>query len=376
MAQKRKQYVKLANGQLEQQMIATSADIVEIEAIDGITATNVQGALEEIKTIADTGGVTSVNGQTGDVTLDKSSVGLGKVDNTSDAAKPISTATQAALDKKADETDLQTLQGKVTTLIGSDTGKSVRTVAAEETAKIVAGANTSYDTLKEIADWITSDTTGAAAMNSQIQTNKSDIADLETADGQNVKKTGDQTIAGKKTFTTQTGFTDGILFSKRANSTNSNLTFEYEDNGTTYKVTLDPDEQALSNQSFMLPSASGQLALDTPASTSASGLMTPAMVTKLNGVAENATANTGTVTSVTITGGTGISVNSSSAITTSGSRTISLADSGVTPGTYCAVVVDAKGRVTQGTHIVEWGISGQKAPTNLAVGGLFFELVE
>ena len=45
-------------------------------------------------------GVTSVNGQTGAVTLAKGDVGLGNVDNTSDANKPISTATQTALDAK------------------------------------------------------------------------------------------------------------------------------------------------------------------------------------------------------------------------------------------------------------------------------------
>lgn len=46
--------------------------------------------------------VESVNGKTGAVTLDKSDVGLGNVDNTSDANKPISTATQTALDDKLD----------------------------------------------------------------------------------------------------------------------------------------------------------------------------------------------------------------------------------------------------------------------------------
>ena len=46
--------------------------------------------------------VTSVAGKTGDVTLVKADVGLGDVDNTSDANKPISTATQTALDAKAD----------------------------------------------------------------------------------------------------------------------------------------------------------------------------------------------------------------------------------------------------------------------------------
>ena len=62
----------------------------------------------------------------------------------------------------------EAIDAKVTTLIGADTDKSVRTIASEETAKIVAGADASFDTLKEIADWISSHKTDAAAMNSAI----------------------------------------------------------------------------------------------------------------------------------------------------------------------------------------------------------------
>jgi hypothetical protein len=51
--------------------------------------------------------VQSVNGQTGAVTLTKADVGLGNVDNTSDANKPISTATQAALDLKVSDADVK-----------------------------------------------------------------------------------------------------------------------------------------------------------------------------------------------------------------------------------------------------------------------------
>ncbi len=50
--------------------------------------------------------VTSVAGKTGAVVLTKTDVGLSNVDNTSDANKPISTATQAALDLKADKADV------------------------------------------------------------------------------------------------------------------------------------------------------------------------------------------------------------------------------------------------------------------------------
>lgn len=59
--------------------------------------------------------VTSVAGRTGAVTLAKADVGLGNVDNTSDANKPISTATQTALDAKqaldADLTAIAALAG-------------------------------------------------------------------------------------------------------------------------------------------------------------------------------------------------------------------------------------------------------------------------
>lgn len=73
----------------------------------------------------------------------------------------LAAALKTLIDGKAEQTT-------VDTLVGSDTGKSVRTVASEEVAKIVAGADASYDTLKEIADWILSDTTGAAKMSNDI----------------------------------------------------------------------------------------------------------------------------------------------------------------------------------------------------------------
>jgi hypothetical protein len=56
----------------------------------------------------------------------------------------------------------------IATLNGDDTGKSARDISAEEVAKIVAGADESLDTLKEIADWISSHKDDASAMNSAI----------------------------------------------------------------------------------------------------------------------------------------------------------------------------------------------------------------
>jgi hypothetical protein len=51
-------------------------------------------------TLTAAGAVSSVNARTGAVVLAKTDVGLGSVDNTTDLAKPISTATAAALTNK------------------------------------------------------------------------------------------------------------------------------------------------------------------------------------------------------------------------------------------------------------------------------------
>ena len=53
----------------------------------------------------------------------------------------------------------------------------IRQISAEEVAKIVNSADTSYDTLKEIADWIINDTTGSAQMANDIESLKAVSAD-------------------------------------------------------------------------------------------------------------------------------------------------------------------------------------------------------
>lgn len=69
------------------------------------------------------GGVTSVNSRTGVVTLTSSDVGLGNVNNTSDLAKPISTAAQTALNSKSDTGHVHAISD-VSNLQSSLDGKS------------------------------------------------------------------------------------------------------------------------------------------------------------------------------------------------------------------------------------------------------------
>ena len=90
------------------------------------------------------------------------------------------------------------MDGRVTTLettVGNAESGLVKDVAvlkgdkntegsvAYQVAQIVAGADASYDTLKEIADWIMSDQTGAAKMANDIKANADAITDLETLVG-------------------------------------------------------------------------------------------------------------------------------------------------------------------------------------------------
>lgn len=65
-----------------------------------ILSTDSPGTLADWLEVVTTGQVTSVAGRTGAVVLTKSDVGLSNVDNTSDASKPVSTAQQTALNAK------------------------------------------------------------------------------------------------------------------------------------------------------------------------------------------------------------------------------------------------------------------------------------
>lgn len=80
----------------------------------------------------------------------------------------------------------------------------------------------------------------------------------------------------------------------------------------------------------------------------------------------------GTVTSVTIKATSPIAIDSSSAITTSGTRTLSHANSGVTAGTYKSVTVNATGHVTAGTNpttISGYGITDAKIDSGVITLG-------
>ena len=77
----------------------------------------------------------------------------------------------ATYDDTAIKADIKANTDAITVLNGeSSVAGSVKNTVATEIAKVVADAPESFDTLKEIADWIANDTTGAAKMANDIAT--------------------------------------------------------------------------------------------------------------------------------------------------------------------------------------------------------------
>jgi len=98
--------------------IVTIANDDVLPIVDNSASTTKKISITQIKAQSP---VQSVASKTGAVTLDKSDVGLGNVDNTADADKPISSATQSALNAKqatlVSGTNIKTINGD--SLLGS-----------------------------------------------------------------------------------------------------------------------------------------------------------------------------------------------------------------------------------------------------------------
>lgn len=95
--------------------------------------------------------------------------------------------------------------------------KTVSGSVAYQIAQIVAGADESFDTLKEIADWITTHKTDATTMNSQINANKDDISALKT-------KVGDTSVADQINAALKDGDSNKYALSTDLDTANGKIT--------------------------------------------------------------------------------------------------------------------------------------------------------
>lgn len=103
--------------------------------------------------------------------------------------------TAATYDDTQIKADIKANADAITVLNGTGDG-SVSKQVADAVASIVADAPEAYNTLKEISDWISSHASDASAMNSQINTNKDDIASLTALVGSLPETATSDTVVG------------------------------------------------------------------------------------------------------------------------------------------------------------------------------------
>ena len=95
-------------------------------------------------------------------------------------------------------------------------------LVADAIAAVVAGAESDFDTLKEVADWINSDTTGAAALQIKVAENADAITDLTNDKQDNI--TDLETI--------RTGAAAGAVAEKNAKDYADGLAGNYDASGS------------------------------------------------------------------------------------------------------------------------------------------------
>ena len=307
----------------------------------GATGIDVQDILAHIASTSNPHSVTA------------SQVGLGNCDNTSDANKPISTATQTALDGKvsANASITGATKCKITydskglVTAGADLVENdLPSLSIAKTTGLQTALDNKLDDNQLVTSW------GSPTSDTKIPSEKlvkdtfGDYLPLTggTLKGTlNIRNAGD---TGNVASIDQNGYITGTWL-KTTSASNLNATpTEYAvlSSGWIYKRTADQTKSDLGidlKAPLASPALTGTPTAPTaPAGTNTTQIATTAFVkTAIDG------APSGTVTNIAT--GTGLT---GGPITTTG--TISHATSGVTAGTYQSVTVNAYGHVTAGTN--------------------------
>ena len=166
-----------------------TASASELNILDGVTASTaelnfVDGVTSAIQDQINAKAPSASPTFTGTVSgIDKTMVGLGNVDNTSDANKPVSTAAQTALDLKAPLAS-PALTGTPTapTAAANTDTTQIATTAFVKTAvaALVDGAPALLDTLNELAFAINDDANFATTLTTSVGTKVSKAGDTMT----------------------------------------------------------------------------------------------------------------------------------------------------------------------------------------------------
>jgi len=256
----------------------TDNTVTAVKVVDGAVtklklSAAVQATLDKADSALQSEQVTSVAGKTGAVTLNKGDVGLGDIDNTADSAKPVSIATQTALDLKANTTSLSEVAttGSYSNLLDKPNipaaGTTTGTYAAGDDGRISGALQKSVVTAK--GDLLVATGSGAVthlgvgsdgqvllADSSQVQGVKWSSPSSNSAITRSINSVTGTTSAGAEAHTdyvyiltgnyaltlpTAVGNTNRYTIKNR-NSANVSLIFSGAENADGAGVTLGPNE--------------------------------------------------------------------------------------------------------------------------------------
>lgn len=400
----------------------SSADIIVVKPVQGkITATNVQKALEDLADIAANGGVTSVNGKTGAVTLGATDVGAEPAFAKNTAFNK-NFGTDAGTVMEGNDTrvtgavaDIQTIKGQIGEINAKNSEQdgaiSTAQAKADEAynlaqgrakavsfatyddmvAALKAAGKTDYkvgDNLFIIATdvpdyWVSAvldnntDDTGYFSI-SPLESQKVDLSEYQKKTDNSLNTTN-KTVVGA--INEVKGTADGASTKANANEETLNKIVGGQQEvakatnaGTAVNVTGQINGKAIGSI-FEADGITAKKAT-TAAGADQAAKLTAAKTISLTG-AVNGSVSTDLSSNADIATTLGEKVVGSTNIADGAVTAAKLATSGVTAGTYSAVQVTDKGIVTAGAQMFEFGTEvGVVSPSStLAIGGFYLELL-
>lgn len=325
MAEKRKVYRKVDASTLEQVLFETSAEQVTFDdSTAALSSTNVQDAIEAVAALAKSSGVTGVKGdkesayRTGNVNLTAANIG----------ALADSTKYGATLDLS-----YASSTGVITATLKDQSGATLSTKTVDLPLELLVESGT-----VETCTVANTPVTGYKVGDKYI--------DLVLANKEHIYILASDLVD-------QVSISDSGTGNAITGLTVSGNTITATKGKTFVETTRTINEKPLSSNITLNASDVGALASDGTA-VAAKRLETSRTIS-ITGAATGSTSFNG-----------------------SGNATINitLANSGVTAGVYSVVGVNEKGLVTAGSQLIKWREFTTQIDTDVAIGGLIFELQE
>ena len=200
----RNDFEDIAAGIIDEAYIKTIIDSVLSDSLEELEGDITETVANVSKSVIDLEGAVSTLSGTVDTLKSTTEGDVNRIDNDILSLRNDVDALRVDLDELSAYTKNLVISGGGD-ITGGITREEVEEICSEKIAEVVASADTKYDTLKEIADWITNDSTGAASMANDIENLKSQLNALVLGAKSTLSSSPSIIYAGEDTEITITG---------------------------------------------------------------------------------------------------------------------------------------------------------------------------